>query len=115
MPTKRTEPKYRLRHVSIRVPWHDNSWDGRVCAAPRLNGSCLTLKRIAQERDDIAEESIAGQSIKDLGQKAWPSCVAERGAFMAPFEYTRMADHPYNRGPDTPWGHFKLTPLRHPP
>lgn len=34
---------YPLRHISIRVPWHDTGWDGRVCATPRLNGSCLKL------------------------------------------------------------------------
>jgi hypothetical protein len=36
---------YPLRHISIRVPWHDTGWDGQVCAAPRLNGACLKLKR----------------------------------------------------------------------
>ena len=45
---------YPLRHVSIRAPWHDTAWDGRVCANPGLNGSCLRLKRIAEERDDAA-------------------------------------------------------------
>ncbi|MBX7106879.1 MAG: AAA family ATPase, partial [Gemmataceae bacterium] len=34
---------------------------------------------------------------------------------MAPFEYTRIANHPYNRGPDCAHGHFSPTPLRHPP
>ena len=106
---------YPLRHISIRVPWHDTGWDGRVCAAPRLNGACLKLKRIAEDRDDDAEESVAGRSIKDLLQAKWPSCIAERSSFMAPFEYVREADHPYNRGPETSHGHFKRTPLRHPP
>lgn len=106
---------YPLRHVSIRVPWHDTGWDGRVCAAPRLNGACLKLKRIAEDRDDDAEEAVAGQSIKDLPQAQWPPCVAERVGFMAPFEYTRMANHPYNRGPESSHGHFKPTALRHPP
>lgn len=105
---------YALKHVSIRVPWHDTGWDGRVCAAPRLNGACLKLKRIAEDRDDDAEESIAGQSIKDIPQARWPACIAERVGFMAPFEYVREADHPYNRGPDTSHGHFKRTALRHP-
>ncbi len=104
-----------LRHISIRVPWHDTGWDGRVCAAPRLNGACLRLKRIAIDRDDSAEEAVAKKSIKDLQQTHWPCCVAERVAFMAPFEYTRMANHPYNRGPETNHGHFKPTALRHPP
>ncbi len=106
---------YPLRHISIRVPWHDTAWDGRVCAAPRLNGACLKLKRIAEDREDAAEESVAGQSIKDLPQAKWPACVAERVGFMAPFEYVRVANHPYNRGPETSHGHFKPTALRHPP
>ena len=106
---------YPLRHVSIRVPWHDTGWDGRVCLAPRLNGACLKLKGISKVRDDDAEESMAGTSIKDLPQAKWPSCIVERAGFMAPFEYVREADHPYNRGPETAHGHFKRTPLRHPP
>ena len=106
---------YPLRHISIRVPWHDTGWDGRVCAAPLLNGACLKLKRIAEDRDDDAEESVAERSIKDLPQAKWPPCIAERAGFMAPFEYVREAEHPYNRGPETSHGHFKRTPLRHPP
>ena len=106
---------YPLRHVSIRVPWHDTGWDGRVCAAPRLNGACLKLKRIAGDRNDSAEEAVAGKSLKDLPLKDWPCCVSERVAFMAPFEYTRVANHPYNRGPETKHGHFAASPLRHSP
>lgn len=106
---------YPMRHISIRVPWHDTGWDGRVCAAPRLNGACLKLKRIAEDRDDHAEEAVAGQSLKNLPQDKWPSCVAERMGFMAPFEYTRVANHPYNRGPESSHGHFQPTALRHPP
>lgn len=106
---------YPLRHISIRVPWHDTGWDGRVCAAPRLNGSCLKLKRIAQHRNDAAEEAVAGRSFKDLSQAELPACIAERVGFMAPFEYIREANHPYNRGPETSHGHFKSTALRHPP
>ncbi|MCY4532205.1 MAG: AAA family ATPase [Gammaproteobacteria bacterium] len=106
---------YPLKHISIRVPWHDTGWDGRVCSTPRLNGACLKLKRISKSRNDKAEESVAGCSIKDLPQEKWPPCIAERGGFMAPFEYIREASHPYNHGPETPHGHFKQTTLRHPP
>ncbi len=106
---------YPLRHLSIRVPWHDTGWEGRVCAAPRLNGSCLKLKRIAETRDDDAEDLVSGRSINELPQAQWPACVSERVGFMAPFEYVREANHPYNRGPETSHGHFRKTPLRHPP
>ena len=27
---------YPLRHVSVRVPWHDNGWNGSVCKDPKL-------------------------------------------------------------------------------
>ncbi|MFO7904673.1 MAG: hypothetical protein R6U98_18560 [Pirellulaceae bacterium] len=55
-----------LRHTSIRVPWHDIGWGGRVCAAPRLNGACLKLKCIAESRDDAAEEAAAGKRLDEL-------------------------------------------------
>lgn len=104
-----------LRHVSIRVPWHDTSWDGRVCANPKLNASCLKLKRIAESRKDDAEQKVKGRSLKELPQAEWPCCVAERVSFMAPFELVRIAKHPYNKGPDCAHAHFDETPLRHPP
>ena len=53
---------FAKRHISIRVPWHDTGWDGCVCANPLLNGSCLKLKRIGQERDDAVEEAVVGRS-----------------------------------------------------
>ena len=105
---------YQKKHISIRVPWHDTGWDGRVCANPRLNGSCLKLKRIGQDRNDIAEEAVAGQSFAELPQEKWPCCVAERVAFMSPFEYTRTANHPYKKTSEETHGHFAPTVLRHP-
>lgn len=71
--------------MSIRVPWHDTGWDGRVCAAPKLNASCLKLKRIAENRDDAAEDAVAGKRLDELPPERWPACVAERMGFMAPF------------------------------
>ena len=106
---------YPLRHISLRVPWHDASWDGRVCANPRLNSSCLKLRRIAEGRDDAAEEKIKTLLFSDLPAEKWPCCVGERVSFLAPFEITRSTNHPYNRGPDTSHGHFGGTPLRQPP
>lgn len=105
---------YPLRHVSIRVPWHDTGWDGRVCANPKLNSSCLKLKRIGVSRDDEAEEKVKGKSLDVLAQADWPCCVAERVGFMAPFEYVRTAKHPYNKKQDCAHSHFDETPIRHP-
>lgn len=104
-----------LRHVSIRVPWHDTAWDGRVCASPKLNGSCLQLKGIGQNRDDDAEEAVAGMSLNVLSPDRWPCCIGERMSFMAPFEILQRKVHPYAWDKEGPHAHFAETTLRHPP
>lgn len=108
-------PVYPLRHISIRVPWHDLGWNGTVCKVPKLNGACLKLDNIARNRNDNAEAAVAGQSIEHLEQRQWPCCVSERGTFMAPFEYMRSVQHTYEITSPLTHGHFDLTSLRHPP
>ena len=104
-----------LRHISIRVPWHDAGWNGTVCKDPKSNGACLKLKNIALNKNDAAENEVAGQSIEFLDESQWPCCVGERGMFMAPFHYNSTKQHPYSKtSPDT-HGHLAPTPLRYPP
>ena len=107
-----------LRHISIRVPWHDDKWRGTVCKDPAVNTSCLRLSRISEHRGDRKHsnqcEPVSGKAINELDQKEWPCCVSERAMFMSPFEYTRMATHPYVEISAETHGHFKPTPLRHP-
>lgn len=83
------------QHLSVRVPWHDTSWDGRVCADPLSNSSCLRLGRIAEGRDDPFEMSVAGTSWVDLPESQLPPCAAERAGFMAPQARTVSKEHPY--------------------
>ena len=111
-----TKPNtYPVRHLSIRVPWHDNGWDGTVCKSPKHNGACLRLSRIVEQRDDALEAAVAGKSIETLPENMRPCCVAERVSFMAPFEFTHTARHPYSESSPDTHGHFAPTPLRHPP
>lgn len=110
--------RWPLRHISVRVPWHDDGWKGTVCKHPELNGSCLRLPRISKHRGNPEKanqcEAVAGRDIHDLDAKMWPCCVPERAMFMSPAEYERLAVHPYtNTSPDT-HAHFAPTPLRHP-
>ena len=102
-----------VQHLSIRVPWHDAGWDGTVCRRPRENTSCLILKGVAERKDDDAEERCAGCKWSELEDKL-PACAAERGSFMAPFEFTHVAEHPYAKSSRT-HEHFLPTPFRHPP
>jgi len=111
--------KWPLRHISVRVPWHDNGWNGTVCREPELNGSCLRLPRICDHRSNPKKlnqcELVKGRSIQELDQDKWPCCVPERAMFMSPFEYTRIATHPYVENSPETHGHFAPTALRHPP
>ena len=85
-----------LRHISIRVPWNDTGWSGVVCKKPAENISCLILRRIRASRDDAKETQIAGKSWEDLSQEQLPACMGERGQFMAPYDITRVINHPYS-------------------
>lgn len=89
--------EYPTKHISIRVPWHDNEWNGQICENPHLNNSCTILKRIAEEKFDAREEENAGKSIDNLEERIWPPCVHERGMFMSPFDFTATMLHPYKR------------------
>ena len=102
-----------LRHLSIRVPWHDNGWTGTFCNHAKGNAACLALAEIRETRDDSHETALAGQSIEDLPQRQWPACIGERATIMAPFEFTREIKHPYaSFSPE----HSHITPakFRHP-
>ena len=106
--------KSPLRHISIRVPWHDKAWTGTVCDAPTRNSACLCLKNIGAKKHEEAEEAIKGRSIESLEETQYPPCVTERATFMAPFSFTRHHQHPYSAtSPDT-HAHFKSTPLVYP-
>lgn len=103
-----------LRHISIRVPWHDNDWNGTVCANPAGNMACLVLKGIGVNRDDALEVANAGKSLEILAEDQLPCCMSERGFFMAPFDMHRTKNHPYAVTSPNTHGHFRPTPFRQP-
>lgn len=77
--------RYPLRHLSVRVPWHDNGWNGTVCQAPHLNGACTKITRIGRAKNEEREQEIAGESYKNLLRGQVPYCFRENSAFMAEF------------------------------
>jgi hypothetical protein len=105
------------QHLSIRVAWHDSKWNGAVCKHPSKNAFCLNLPRIYQEKNDQAEEGIAGNHWADLQDKQLPPCKAEGGSFMSTRKYARQFNHPYNkpRSKEIPHLALKPTTLEVPP
>jgi len=93
--------KLPLSHLSVRVPWHDTAYDGRICVDPLANGACLRLLRIAEQRDDSREVELAGQMWADLPPADLPPCSAERAGFMSPKARAVVKDHPYALWNDT--------------
>lgn len=53
-------------HLSARLAWHDNGWDGCVCKFPHLNASCISNQTIRDERDDSLERKHASEHFADL-------------------------------------------------
>ena len=103
--------KLATQHITIRVPWHDSGWNGRVCAAPSGNTSCLALTRIA-DRKRADEDDIAGQPFDLLDAALRPPCVEERAGFMSGADLILRKSHPYANSQKETHGHFAETSLR---
>lgn len=107
-------PRYAFKHLSVRVPWHDNAWNGTVCSDPKSNSACLALKSCSLTRDDEKEQNLCGKTIKGLGQSDFPACLKESGAMMADFSFDKTVSHPYMLSSTETHGHLKPTNLRFP-
>lgn len=107
-------PRYILRHLSVRVPWHDNGWNGSICNNPKANGACLILKNCALNRNDEQEQSLAGKLLSDLSEEQYPVCIGERATFMAPFSINKTLKHPYALSSPNTHGHLKPTRVQFP-
>ena len=105
---------FPVLHLSVRVPWHDASWNGTICHDPENNSACLKLKRIAEKKDEALETNLVGRHFKGLRSEELPPCLEERVAFMSQYSFVRNHSHPYRRDDTGPHSHFKPTPLNYP-
>lgn len=97
------------QHITVRVPWHDQRWNGTLCKDPCANTSCMVLPRVGIGRNDVLEQKCAGQSLQGLTESDLPPCVDEHGTFMADFGLSKLKEHPY-RNVETHM-HFAETPV----
>lgn len=100
------------QHLSIRIPWKDNGYQGMVCNKPCYNSSCLRLKNIAKGRNDDYEEKLSNKAI--LGHEDKIPCLSEGGCFMSDKTYKTIELHPYYRPDSETHGHFRKTDLIYP-
>src|SRR5689334_1768220 len=97
-----------IQHLNLRVAWHDNRWNGRVCLAPSKNAYCIDLDRIRAGRDDAAEDALAGKEFSELEEVQLPPCQAESGGFMNDMPWWRAFNHPYQSIKEAQKTHGKL-------
>lgn len=104
-------------HLTMRVAWHGSRWNGRICPAPSSNAFCVALDRIREEKNDAAEDALAGRPWHELTQEELPPCKAESGAFMNETEWVRRFEHPYTsiKKAAATHGHLKPTAVKVPP
>lgn len=85
------EEKLPTKHLSARVPWHDNKWSGTTCKDVLNNSFCRILKKIDGEKDPENEKDN-----KKITDKNFPPCISEKGTFLSPYEYSREIVHAYS-------------------
>lgn len=104
-------------HLTQRVAWHDDKWNGTVCQNPSQNSFCIALDRIRVERNDDVETSMAGKPWSEIKPGELPPCKAEAGIFMNGTEWVRRFVHPYSDSEKTAKTHGHLIPklLKIPP
>lgn len=83
-------------HLTARLAWHDDGWDGHVCRKPTENTYCVGCysypgQMVAERRDLEWEKAHAGQPI-DTGEHISP-CIYSANAFGAQ-RLTAFADPP---------------------
>lgn len=83
-----------MKHISIRVPWHDSNWNGHVCKNPTCNTFCKVLPRISMSRSSV-DCSHAAEDWSILPQNERPVCASENGGFMNQHSYQREFKHVY--------------------
>lgn len=103
-------------HLSVRVPWHDAGWNGKVCCNPRENGSCMFLPRINQSKNPDQEENMAESWLHELAEEQLPPCIGEKVHFMSPHKVYKKVKHPYSKNGNNEefYGHYKETTYCYP-
>ena len=86
-------------HVTARMAWHDNGWDGNVCRDPASNTYCtgshsLLSERLAREKSRSIEQGIKEKKLDVALPDYLPPCFWSSSAF-ADTETETVHRHPF--------------------
>lgn len=73
-------------HLTVRMAWHDNNWNGRICLNPEANTYCvgthsLLADRIATNRDTALEMEHKGEEVQEISTNYTVPCYWSINAF----------------------------------
>jgi hypothetical protein len=72
------------KHISIRLAWHNDGWNGSICRNPKSNTYCIGRYSypgdiIARDRDIEWEEKVCGKACSAI--KGIPPCSCSINVF----------------------------------
>ena len=90
--------KTGLRHLTVRMAWHDNKWNGNICREPELNVYCngehsLLSARIARNKNKEIENDNKSRKL-DRVKGYQPPCFWSCNAFSTQ-KCKIKHDHPF--------------------
>jgi hypothetical protein len=70
-------------HLSARLTWHQDAWNGRICRRPTLNAACMLHEHVRAFRNDQTEEGYRAQPIGAVRAITGylPPCQRDANAF----------------------------------
>lgn len=91
-----------IRHLSIRVPWHDTAWNGKTCENPDKNIYCNILKNIGEQRRNCLE--CKELDIND--ESTYPPCIKENVSILKSIDIPVTIKYNYSKSKEI-GNHFK--------
>src|SRR5690348_1143337 len=91
-------------HLSVRMAWHDNRWNGKVCLDPVGNAYCtgshsLLSERLQRDKQPALEQANAKKQLDVLMPDYVPPCFWTSAAF-SPTATKTVHNHPFQQYKD---------------
>src|SRR5258708_5957404 len=70
-------------HLSARLTWHEDAWNGRICRHPLLNAACMVHEHVRNARKGDIEDARRGETFASVREKIdyLPPCQRDANAF----------------------------------
>ena len=67
-----------IKHLSARVPWHDNKWNGKFCCNVMDNSFCRILTLIEDVKNPEAEQRFNNIDFDIKNSEHAMPCLSEK-------------------------------------